>query len=130
MAVLSFYGRLPLFLFRYLLQRTVTGAGDNVQLLFFGQVDEFDGVTGYTDGKVRIFLFFGMFHSVNQLFGAEYVDVQMMSALIEITVHDLYKIADTFRLGMAEGIGMNRLGIGNAVQRPMIGQFGNGIQGG
>ena len=64
----------------------MAGSCDNIHLLLSGQVDEFYSVTGYTDGEVCILRFLRMLHCIDQLLGTEYVYIQMVSALIEVTV--------------------------------------------
>ena len=81
----------------------VGSPGDNVQLLFFGQVDEFHGVTGYADGEVGVFRFFRMFHAVDEFFHAEHVYVQVVSALVKVTVHNPYQGFLLFGFAVAQG---------------------------
>ena len=49
----------------------MAGTGDDVQLLFLGQVDELNGITGNTDGEVGVLFLLRVLHSVDQLLGAE-----------------------------------------------------------
>ena len=67
----------------------MAGTGDDVQLLFLGQVDELNGVTGNTDGEVGVLLLLGVLHSVDQLLGAKDVDVQVVGALVKVAVRVL-----------------------------------------
>ena len=53
----------------------VARAGDYVELLLAGQVDEFHGVAGDADREVRVLLLFRMLHRVDELFAAEDVDI-------------------------------------------------------
>lgn len=66
-------------------------AGDDVELLLTGQVDEFDGVARDADGEVRVFRLFGVLHAVDELVNAEDVDVQVMGALFEIAIHHAHE---------------------------------------
>ena len=69
----------------------VAGSCDNVELLLSGKVDELNCITGYTDCEVCVFRFLRMFHSVDQFFCTEYVYVQVMCTLIEVTIQDMYQ---------------------------------------
>ena len=62
------------------LQCLVAGAGDDVQLLLTGQVDELHGVAGDADGEVLVFGLLGVLHGVDQHFLAEDVHIQVMCA--------------------------------------------------
>ena len=61
----------------------MAGTRDDVQLLFTRQVDELDRITGYADRKVRVFLFFRMFHRILELLHAEDIDVEMATEFKE-----------------------------------------------
>ena len=112
------------------LHRLVAGAGDDVQLLLTGQVDELDRIAGNTDREVGVLLLLGVFHGVDQLFGAKDVHVQMVRALVKVAVHDLDQILHTLLLAVAQGVGVDGLGVGDAVQRPVVGQLGHRVEGG
>ena len=112
----------------YGLEMIVAGTLDHVHLLFLGQVDELDRVTGNANGEVCVLGFFGVFHAVDQLLGAEHVDIQVVSALEEVGVHDLDEIFDSFLLGVSEGGRVDRLGIGDTVERLFVGEFGDGVE--
>ena len=106
----------------------MAGAPDHVELLLARKIDELDGVAADTDRKVRVFRLFGMLHRVDKLLGSENVDVKMVSAAREITVHDRYERRNA-RFGViAERRGMNRLGIGNTVKRVFIRKLRDGIE--
>ena len=49
----------------------MAGTGDHVELLFSGQIDKFNGISGNTDGEVGIFRFFRVFHRVFQFFDSK-----------------------------------------------------------
>ena len=50
--------------------------------------------------------------------------------LVKVAVHDLHEVGDALVLAVAQGIGVDGLGVGDAVQCPVVGQLGNGVQGG
>ncbi len=108
--------------------RLVAGAGDNVKLLLTGEVDELYGITGNTNGKVRIFFLFGMFHSVNELLCTEDIYIKMVRALIEIAVHDLNKVVHPLVITVTESIGADGLGVGDTVKRSVMRKLCNGIE--
>lgn len=49
----------------------MAGTGDHVELLFSGQIDKFNGISGNTDGEVGIFRFLRVFHRVFQFFDSK-----------------------------------------------------------
>lgn len=102
--------------------------GNNVELLFSGKGDELDGVAGNADSEVCVFRFVRMFHSVDQFFPAEDVDVQVMCSLIEVTVHNVNEVFRTFSFIVAQCARVHGLGIGNTVERPFIRHLGNGVE--
>ena len=70
----------------------------------------------------------GVLHSVDELLLAEDVDVQVVCALVEVAVHDLHQILNALALAVAQSIGVDGLGVGDAVQSPVVGQLGHGVQ--
>ena len=59
-------------------------SGDNIILLFLGQLDEVYCIAAYTDGQLRIL--FRMLLSVQQGFSIQYVYVQVVTAFFSIAV--------------------------------------------
>src|SRR5699024_8943875 len=100
-------------------QAAMAGAADDVQLLLAGQVDELDRVAGHTDGEVGVLFLLGVLHGVDQLFLAKDIHVQMVRALAEVAVHDLDQVLDPLALAVAQRVGVDGLGVGDAVQRPV-----------
>ena len=60
------------------------GSGDHFVLLFFGKLDKVYGITGYADGKLRIF--FRMFLRIQKSVPVEYIHIQVMTAFCGIAV--------------------------------------------
>ena len=89
------------------------GAFNDFQLLLTRKAAEIDGIAGNTYGQCRIL--FGMSHGIRQYPAVHHVDIQVMSALGEITVQYGYKIVNTFQRRFAQGIRDDGKGIGNAV---------------
>ena len=102
----------------------MAGSGDDIELLFLGEVDEFDRISGDADGEVRIFRFLWVVHAIDELFFAEDVDVKVMCAAVEIAVKDADKVIDPLLLAMAQAIVIDRLSVGNAVKRVFVWEFG------
>ena len=87
----------------------MAGSCNNIQLLLPRQVDELNGIAGYTNRKVGVLFLFRMLHRVNQLFCAEYIDVQVVCTLIKIAIHNLHQIADAFLWLMSQCIRIDGL---------------------
>ena len=66
---------------------------DNLQLMLAAQFDEVHSVTRYTDCELRILL--GVFHCIHKHLAVEYVHVQVVSTLGEVTVHHSNKVLYT-----------------------------------
>ena len=64
----------------------VAGARDHVELLLAREVDELHRIARDADREVRVFGLFRMLHRIDQLVGAEDIDVQMVRALGEVIV--------------------------------------------
>ena len=89
----------------------MAGARNDVELLLPCKIDELDRISGNADSEVRVLFLFGMLHSVNELFGAENIDVEMVRALIEIAVHDLNEVGFALLVVMTESCRADRLRI-------------------
>ncbi len=68
------------------MERTV----NYVHLLFASQLDEVNCIAGYADSQLWIVLW--VLHSVHQLFTVKYVNIQMLSVVMEISVHHVYQV--------------------------------------
>ena len=64
----------------------VASSCDNVELLLSGKVDELNCITGYTDCEVCVLFLLGVLHSVDELLFTEYVYIEVVCALIKVTV--------------------------------------------
>gem|GEM_PF-6288936 len=110
------------------LHSLVAGAGNDIELLLARQVDELHGIAGDADGEVRVLGLFGVLHRVDELLCTEDIDVEMVSALSEVAVHHVDEIVRAFVKRVAERIGADRLGVGNAVKRILVGELRHGIE--
>ena len=70
----------------------MAGSGNNIQLLLSCQIDKFNSITGNTDGKILILLFFRMLHCIDQFLCAKYVYIQVMGILCKISVQNLNQV--------------------------------------
>ena len=71
-----------------------------------------------------------MLHGVQQLLLAKDVHVQVVCALIEVAVQHLHQILHALALAVTQCLGVDGLGVGDAVQCPVVGQLGHRVQGG
>ena len=69
-----------------------------------------------------------MLHAIPELLNAEYVDVEVMSALIEVAVEDMPEVVLSLLEGVTESVGADGLGIGNTVESVLIGQLSDGVE--
>ena len=106
----------------------MAGACQHVQLLLTGQVDELDGVAGNADGEVGVLFLLGVLHGVQQLLLAKDIHVQVVCALIEVAIQYLHQILHALVLAVTQCLGVDGLGVGDAVQCPVVGQLGHGVQ--
>ena len=107
----------------------VAGSGDDVELLLPGQVNELDRIAGNTDRKVCVLRLLRMLHGVLQLLDPEHVDVQMMGSALKIAVHDRHQVVLLLRHAVAQGTRIDGLGIGDSVERVLVRDLGDRIQG-
>ncbi len=106
----------------------MAGSGDDVELLLFGQIDELDRVSGNADGEVGVFRLLGVVHRIDELLGSEDVDVEMVRALIEVSVEDLGEVVLLLLLTVAKSIGSDGLGVGDAVEGIFVRELGDGVE--
>ena len=106
----------------------MAGSGNNVHLLLSCKVDKFNCITGNTDCKVCVLFFFRVFHSVDQLLFSKYVYVQVMSALIKVSVKYVNKVVCTFFIIVSQSIRIDSLSIGNTVKSIFIVKLCNRVQ--
>jgi len=70
-----------------------------------------------------------MFHRVLQLIKTEYVHVEVMSALIKISVENMDKVVLSLILRMSESTRSDRLSVGDSVESVLIRKLCDGVQG-
>ena len=107
----------------------MAGSGNNIQLLLSCQIDKFNSITGNTDSEVCILLFFRMLHSIDQFLFSKYIYIQMMCALVEISIQYVNKVICTLLITVSKCIRIDCLSIGNSIQCILIVKFCNRVQG-
>ena len=107
----------------------VAGTCDYVHLLFLGKIDELNSVTRYTDCEVCVLFFFRMFHCIDQFFFTKYINVEVMSTLVKVSVKYMNKVLCTFFFCMSQSIRVDGLSIGDSVKGIFIVQFCNRVEG-
>ena len=71
-----------------------------------------------------------MVHAVDQLLGAEYVDVEVVCTLREVSVHDVDQLLSALLVIVAESVRAHGLGVGDAVERELVRNLRNAVEGG
>ena len=75
---------------------------DNIELLLTCKRDKLNSVSRYTDCEVSVLWLIWVLHSIQKLILTEYVYVQVVSALIEVTIHSAYKLLSSLSLIMTK----------------------------
>ena len=100
---------------------------NNFLLLFLGQAVEVDGITGNTDGQIRIL--FGMLGGIDEHIAVEDVDVDVLCALTEVAVDDLAEIAVSRFVVVTECLRNDAERVGDTVLADVVRQLCNGVEG-
>ena len=103
-------------------------SGDNIKLLLAREVDELYRIAGHTDRKVGVLGLFGVFHAISELVHAKYINVEVVRPLVKVAVENVPEVVHTLRFAVTQRAGADGLGVGNAVERKLIGQLGNGVE--
>ena len=80
----------------------MTGTSDNVVLLFLCKVDEAYCISRNANCEVSILWLFRVSLAVLEFFNAEYVYVEVVSTLREVSVEDVYKVFNLFSFVVSE----------------------------
>ena len=107
----------------------VACSGDNVVLLLLREVDELNSISGYTDREVSVLFLLRMCLCVEELLNTEYVYVEVVSTLCEITVENVNEVVLLVCFGVTESRRVDRLSIGDTVERPYIRDLRYRVQG-
>ena len=73
-----------------------------IELLLTCQIDELHSISRYTDREVGVLRLLRMLHGIYELLPAEYIDIQVMCTLIEVSVKNVYELALSLILIVAE----------------------------
>ena len=108
----------PVFLFcmKPVLHVIVAGSCNDIELLLSCQVNELDRITADTDREVCIFGFLRMLHCIIEFFRTEYIDIEVMRTLVEVTVKHAYQVVLALIIIVAECARADRLRIGDTVK--------------
>src|SRR5699024_7634909 len=98
-------------------------------LLLSCQVDELHCISGYADREVCVLFFLRMLHRIDQFLCSEYVHVQVMCSLVEVSVENVYKIVLALVVVMSQCSRTDRLRVGDSVKRLLIRKLRNRIEG-
>ena len=79
---------------------------DYVELLLTCQVDELNCVTTYTDGEVLVLFLLWVLHRILELVDTEYVHIQVVRTLVEVTIQYTYQCLGTLLVVMSESDGV------------------------
>lgn len=109
------------------LHRLMASSCNDIQLLLSCQINKFNRIPGNTDREVRILRFLRMFHRVFQLVETKHVHVEMMSALVKVSVENMNQVVLSLVLGMAECTRSDRLGVGDSVECVLIRKLCDGV---
>ena len=99
-----------------------------VHLLFSCQVDEFYCITRYTDCKVCVLWFLRMLHSIDELLCTEYINIQVMCSLMEVTIQYVYQIFCTLFITMTERIWADCLCIRDSIKSKLVWKLSHRVQ--
>ena len=93
---------------------------DNVHLLFLSKVDELNCISRYTDGEVSVLRLFRMLHSVDQLITGEYVDINVVSTILEVSIQGHNQVRDTLLFVVTKSVWVYGLCIRDTVKSELI----------
>lgn len=98
---------------------------DYVELLLTCQVDELNCVTTYTDGEVLVLFFLWVLHRILELVDTEYVHVQVVRTLVEVTVQYTYQCLGTLLVVVTESTRTDGLSIRDTIESILVWQLSN-----
>ena len=98
----------------------MAGSCDDVKLLLSCQINKFNSITGNADREVCVLRLLRMFHRVLQLIKTEYIHVEVMRALVKISVENMDKVVLSLILRMSECAWSDGLSVGDSVESVLI----------
>ena len=105
------------------LESLVSLTSDYVELLLTCQVDELNSVTTHTDGEVLVLFLLWVLHSILELVDTEYVHVQVVRTLVEVTVQYTYQCLGTLLIVVTESTRADGLSIRDTIESILVWQL-------
>ncbi len=105
------------------LKSLVSLTSDYVELLLACQVDELNSVTTYTDGEVLVLFLLWVLHSILELVDTEYVHVQVVRTLVEVTIQYTYQCLGTLLIVVTESTWTDGLSIRDTIEGILVWQL-------
>src|SRR5262249_23773670 len=99
----------------------VEGSADHIPLLFRGQSDEVNRITGHANGELRVLV--RVLHRVFECVLIDDVQVHVEPTVIEIDVESLCGGIDQFTIGQVRLLRRNGHGVTDAVLRVLVGKL-------
>ena len=113
---------LPSSFFTFL-ESLVSLTSDYVELLLACQVDELNSVTTYTDGEVLVLFLLWVLHSILELVDTEYVHVQVVRTLVEVTIQYTYQCLGTLLVVVTQSARTDGLSIRDTIESILVWQL-------
>ena len=98
---------------------------DYIELLLACQVDELNSVTTYTDGEVLVLFLLWVLHRILELVDTEYVHVQVVRTLVEVTIQYTYQCLGTLLVVVSESTWTDGLSIRDTIESILVWQLSN-----
>ena len=98
---------------------------DYVELLLACQVDELNCVTTYTDGEVLVLFLLWVLHRILELVDTEYVHIQVVRTLVEVTIQYTYQCLGTLLVVVTESTWADSLSIRDTIESILVWQLSN-----
>ena len=96
------------------------------KLLRLRKFVEVDCITRYANRDIGVHIW--VLHCYHEFFSVKYVDVEMMTAVLEISVEHIRQIVYSLLHILAKRVGQNGEGIGYTVLATAIRQFGYRVE--
>ena len=116
-------GAAPALLPELSLHMVVAGVGDDVELLFAGEVDELHRIAEDSNREVGVLRLLGMLHGVLELVHAEDVHVQVMRTGGKVAIHDMHEVDLALRVIGTQCARVDGLGVGDTIKRVLVGEL-------
>ena len=101
---------------------------DYIELLLTCQVDELNSVTTHTDGEVLVLFLLWVLHRILEFVDTEYVHVQVVRTLVEVTIQYAYQCLGTLLVVVAESTRTDGLSIRDTIEGILVWQLSYRVQ--